>query len=242
MSIAEKLITVAENDQTITEAVATEADLISEIQSMVDNLPEAGGDEDKWLYVSNLYETFKNATFPTNHELTLNVPFVSSITYMLYGATNIKKLTLISGDTTGDVDTISGTYCFYNTPLEELDFSNFRNGGIRFASTTKYPFQGCVRLKYIRGEIDMSDVTSALNYFKECGYLIDVRFKSGSIKASLDTVSSVLSAASIQSIVDGLADLTGQTAQTLTLHATVGAKLTQTQKDTIAAKNWTVTY
>lgn len=46
----------------------------------------------------------------------------------------------------------------------------------------------------------------------------------------------------IQSIIDCLADLSGQTAQTLTFHATVGAKLTNAQKATIATKNWTLVY
>lgn len=53
---------------------------------------------------------------------------------------------------------------------------------------------------------------------------------------------SSLSADSIQSIIDGLADLTGTTAQTMTLHTTVGAKLTEAQKENIAAKNWTLVY
>ena len=51
-----------------------------------------------------------------------------------------------------------------------------------------------------------------------------------------------LSDASIQSVIDHLADLTGQTTQTLTFHSTVGNKLTDTQKATITAKNWTLAY
>ena len=54
--------------------------------------------------------------------------------------------------------------------------------------------------------------------------------------------SSKLSNASIQSIIDHLADLTGGTTQTLTFHKTVGNKLTDTQKATITAKNWTLAY
>lgn len=54
--------------------------------------------------------------------------------------------------------------------------------------------------------------------------------------------SSKLSDTSIQNIIDCLADLTGSTSQTLTLHATVGAKLTDEQKATITSKNWTLVY
>ena len=54
--------------------------------------------------------------------------------------------------------------------------------------------------------------------------------------------SPLLTTASVQSIIDCLKDLTGQTAQTLTFHATVGGKLTDAQKATITAKNWTLVY
>lgn len=54
--------------------------------------------------------------------------------------------------------------------------------------------------------------------------------------------SSLLTDASIQSIIDHLKDLTGETAQTLTFHATVGGKLTAEQKAAITAKNWTLVY
>lgn len=51
-----------------------------------------------------------------------------------------------------------------------------------------------------------------------------------------------LTTASVDSIINALKDLTGQTALTLTLHATVGAKLTEAQKAAITAKNWTLVY
>ena len=51
-----------------------------------------------------------------------------------------------------------------------------------------------------------------------------------------------LTDASVQSIIDHLKDMTDATAPTLTFHATVGSKLTQVQKDTISAKNWTLAY
>lgn len=61
-----------------------------------------------------------------------------------------------------------------------------------------------------------------------------------------DTVSfadsPLLTNASVQNIIDHLKDLTSATAQTLTLHATVGAKLTDAQKTAISAKNWNVSY
>lgn len=54
--------------------------------------------------------------------------------------------------------------------------------------------------------------------------------------------SGLLTAESVQSIIDHLKDLTGQTAQTLTFHADVGGALTAEQKAAITAKNWTLVY
>ena len=54
--------------------------------------------------------------------------------------------------------------------------------------------------------------------------------------------SSLLSAESVQGVIDCLKDLTGATARTLTLHADVGAKLTEEQKANITAKNWTLVF
>ena len=80
------------------------------------------------------------------------------------------------------------------------------------------------------------------NAFANCSSLVDITF-SGTIGKTISFAqSSKLSTASIQSIIDALADLTGETAQTLTFHKDVGAKLTQAQKDTISAKNWTLAY
>ena len=52
--------------------------------------------------------------------------------------------------------------------------------------------------------------------------------------------SSLLSEESVQSVIDCLKDLTGQTTQTLTFHADVKAKLTDEQIASITSKNWTL--
>lgn len=73
--------------------------------------------------------------------------------------------------------------------------------------------------------------------------LEEIRFAEKSIKQNISFANCAnLSDLSAQSIIDGLADLTGQTAQTLTVHKTVGEKLTEEQKATITAKNWTLAY
>lgn len=52
----------------------------------------------------------------------------------------------------------------------------------------------------------------------------------------------LLTGDSVQSVIDCLKDLTGADTLTLTLHADVGAALTDAQKAAITAKNWTLTY
>lgn len=93
------------------------------------------------------------------------------------------------------------------------------------------------------GEIDISSATNVDNMFNYCTELSKISFAPNCIKISISfAASGKLTDASIQSIIDGLANLTGKTAQTLTLHATVGGKLTQAQKDAASAKNWTLAY
>ena len=93
------------------------------------------------------------------------------------------------------------------------------------------------------GEMDISNATNVTGMFNSCNRLERISFVPGCLKISISFANSdKLHDASIQSIIDGLADLTGKTTQTLTLHATVGGKLTQAQKDAASAKNWTLAY
>ena len=93
------------------------------------------------------------------------------------------------------------------------------------------------------GEMEIPNVTNATNAFNGCSALERISFVPGCIKVSIGfPTSNLLDDPSIQSIIDGLADLTGETQQTLTFHATVGGKLTEDQKAQIAAKNWNLVY
>ena len=92
-------------------------------------------------------------------------------------------------------------------------------------------------IKEIELPFDFSNVQSGYSSaFQKASALVEVRFVTGTIKVTILFSSALLSAESIQSIIDGLA--TVETAQTLTLHADVKAKLTEAQLDTITSKNW----
>ena len=114
------------------------------------------------------------------------------------------------------------------------------------------------------GKCDLSSATNIQGIFAFCSNLVsiaqivaheslvwheaffystnleEVRF-SGVIGKSIGFADcSKLSVDSVQSVIDHLKDLTGQTAQTLTFHATDKNNLTDAQKATISAKNWTL--
>lgn len=100
-------------------------------------------------------------------------------------------------------------------------------------------FYGCKNLKsiallYLEGDVSFS------NTFSGCSALENLTV-SGSISSSIDlSASSVLSNASVQSIIGCLETVSSQ--QTLTLHASVGANVTAEQKAAITAKNWELVY
>ena len=108
-------------------------------------------------------------------------------------------------------------------------------------NTLNRAFQDRNKLKEIRATIDATYCTSFGNGGLNCPLLEEIRFKPNTIYVNVHIVlCRSLSGESIQSIIDGLADLTGLEAQTVTFHATVKAKLTEEQISTITSKNWTL--
>ena len=325
MSIAEKLTTLAENEQAISNGINAEADLIAEIARIVDNLPEAGGGNDDeynaiiaeeaeiiaeiqgmvnglsthadtfaegytegeqtataaaeahnaeiladcnavlpskgaetaetleqvpqrigeieyspnvLLYAKTL-PSYSGVAFPEGYELTLNIPnFTLPDTgspIVFSGTTGIKWLKLVSSAT---VQAYSMTTAFYSsTSFEELDMTEFPRSFTSMAST----FLHCRNLRKILGELDLTQATFNTYEFYNCSALEELRIKAGTLSKSIAIAQSdKLSAETIQSIIDGLAQVA--TAQKLTLHASVGNKLTDAQKAQITAKNWTLVY
>lgn len=104
--------------------------------------------------------------------------------------------------------------------------------------TWNAPFSNCSKLKSIE-TLNFSSTTSWITtVLNGLSNLETVKIVPETISSNFNVPSAKLTAESIQSIIDGLA--TVETAQTLTLHADVKAKLTQTQLDTITGKNWSL--
>lgn len=102
-------------------------------------------------------------------------------------------------------------------------------------------FQNRNKLKEIRATIDATHCKSFGNNGLGCPLLEEIRFKPNTIFINpLLNNCPLLSNESIESTVNGLADLTGQESQTVTFHSDVKAKLTDEQITTITSKNWTL--
>lgn len=107
--------------------------------------------------------------------------------------------------------------------------------------SASYLLAYCSTLKTVP-YIGFFGVTKNSTFAAGCYALEDITFD-GEITLGISFASSSkLTNASVQSIIDHLANLKGQTAQKLTFHNTVGSKLTAEQKATISAKNWTLVY
>lgn len=105
-------------------------------------------------------------------------------------------------------------------------------------------FYGATKLKIVR-ELQLTNAnTSVSSMFANCESLENITITgTGKIASACDiSDSSKLSSASVDSIIEHLKDLTGATALKLTLNSTVGNKLTEDQKASITAKNWTLVY
>ena len=147
--------------------------------------------------------------------------------------------------------------CNSPTNINGMLSANFNNArdytlkhltfNVNTANTTDvgYAFYGMSALEIIDGTpLDFSSVVTDVtisNVFHSCNALVEVRFVPLTIKRKFNLQhSSRLSAESIQSIIDGLADLTGQTTQTLYFYSDIVVKLTDEQMLQIINKNWEV--
>lgn len=185
-------------------------------------------------YVSNMDYAYQNVVFPTDFEMCLKIPNIKTLANAFNGASNVKKITLVGND--------NGNVVSFNrflrgcASIQTLDLTEF-NAKI---NNLDMAFFYCINLKKILGELDLSECTAiGTNAFVGMSNLIEIRFKALSINLSISfSASSLLSAKSVQSIIDGLADLTGADAQTITFHSSI--VLTDEQKATISSKNWTL--
>ena len=187
-----------------------------------------------FMHIYSLNSAFEQVTFPENYKLVLNVPNCLTFNRVAIMAKNLKEVKIISDNESAKVSFMQAFY--YNTFITTLDLTEFKP----LINSCQLFLTGTGRLTEVKGELDLSISTNNVG-FSEMHELVEIRFKPSSIYYSINPKSSPkLSDTSIQSIIDGLADLTGGTAQTLSLHSTVLAKLTTEQFTQMENKNWNV--
>lgn len=203
---------------------------------------ELNVDTSSWRTLNN---TFRNCYFLTkiNEGNIVDCRSINGrMSNAFYGCSNIKEVTFINipdFDIPVPVDSIfSLAPNIIPDKIEKVTFSPKIK-----TNNARSMFNGRNSLKYIIGELDFLAITDpgGINSaFNGCTSLIEVRFTPESIKQNLSfTQSSQLSDESIQSILDGLANVS--TTRTLSLNSAVYAKLTEEQKQSATDKGWTIT-
>ncbi len=224
MSVADKLLTVAEN---------------------VPKVYNAGYEKGKSESVSGMtmanYASeikFRSDDWATSDTVVLDMPNLSTMNRMFsdFDFMTIKHLTINSNTPITNLQYAFGASVgnsILKTIVLNIDTSECTAFGQMLFKTNVRRIEG--------NPIDFSSATSigrviaydySVEYFRVVPNTIKLDVNFGHC--------GVLDDGTIQSVIDGLADLTDGTAQTLTLHADVIAKLTDEQLTAIAQKNWNV--
>lgn len=229
MNIAEKLTTIAENEQKVYNA------------GYEKGKAEGGGEtEDFW-------GQFQNYGARTNYQYAFaNTGFeVINPPYGFENLTNASQM--CSGCKAEEI-------VIYNSKTASWDsaFFNCQNllrikGHIAFppSTVTKYMCRACEKLKEFES-LDVSELSIANTQFVEafslCSALEEIRF-TGTISCNVKfSYSPNLSHDSLMSIINALTDYSEDTSGTthkLTIGTTNVSKLTDEEKDTIYQKGWT---
>lgn len=250
-TIAEKLQLIAENEQKVYDAGYAAG--------------QADGGGDKWqglrevVAEKNTLDRFFADTSITEVPSNLETSKCTIFSYMCSGC---KKLVSTSEFDTSNSKGFRNMYsgCVELTGTVTLDLASVPQGNYSMASVFQncykikkvvlknihsnitywaYCFFVCKELETIEGALDFTNATSIDNCLGQCYALRDIEFVPNSVYLSLNMRHSAsLTDESIQSIIDGLADLTGSKTKTLTLHAAI--VLTEEQIAAITAKNWTL--
>lgn len=126
--------------------------------------------------------------------------------------------------------------------VEYFNLKNISFSPKLIGTSFRYMFYDQQYLENINGEIDFtkSATTGPDLMFYSCNNLKEVRFTKESLKYDLQMAQSKsLSLESLQSIIDGLGNVT--TTRTLSLNSIAYNKLTEEQKQSATDKGWTIT-
>lgn len=130
-----------------------------------------------------------------------------------------------------------------DTSIEYFNLKNISFSPKLIGTSFQHMFYNQQFLENINGEIDFTKISATTGtelMFYACNNLKEVRFTKESLKYKLQMAQSgSLSLESLQSIIDGLGNVT--TTSTLSLNSTAYNKLTEEQKQSATDKGWTIT-
>lgn len=159
----------------------------------------------------------------------LNTSSVTDISYMFDDCYILQTIPLLDTSSVTNMDHMF-TYCYSLRSIPLLDTSSVTDMGMMFYS--------CSSLQTI-SQLDTSNVTNMSNMFTVCSYLEFLTMTN--IKVSFNiSYSTKFSQETLEALIDNLADLTGQTAQTFTMGSTNLAKVSQEKKDLATSRNWSL--
>ena len=174
--------------------------------------------------VTDMSEMFYGCILTTLDLSSFNTSAVTNMMYMFKYCSNFTTLDLSSFDTSS-VTSMGGMFDNCDR-LTTLDLTSFDTSAV---TNMMYMFYDCTSLTSIIGTHTLEEVQAGT-----------IKALKGT-KASLNlSYSPLLERASILALFYGLADLTGNTKQTISLHATAKARLTAEDIKIATDKNWDV--
>ena len=175
-----------------------------------------------WLnYATNWQSIFDEMDFSSLNELPIfeyGSYFKGNMQYAFRSTKNIETIKII-----GSKEIPIKLYStFYGSDVKIIDLTECSN----VFSEIQQSFRYCSALEEIWGVLDITNVSTVNALFFSANLLKEVRFRNQCIKLSLSLANSKdLSDASIESFVNGFADMTGQTAIVFTVHKDVKARI-----------------
>ena len=211
----------------------------------IDAVYEAGkqaGGGDFLLFASSV--KFTDLNLFEKAEVELNIPLAKDYSSMMadkVSNTTVEHLTIngsLGGTITNATSAFGTSNAYKDTTLKRItfncDFSKCKLFSVMLAYRNA--------LEIIDGEpINFSSATTIGNFNTGNYSLKEIRVVPLTIKVPISfATTSNLTNETIQSIVEGLADMTGSTTQTVTFATAVVSRLTSSQLETIQNKNWQV--
>lgn len=227
--IATANATTGKEDTTLTNAV----------NSLVEGFGQGGSEEINYFeYITKpVYLFTKNKNLPK--EMILDFPnFIGDNIEQIFAYASGVEYVKLSCEVR---DVVTRTYAMFFDcrTVKVIDLTDFN----RMLGLCLDTFNNAQALESIFGDLDFTYASQIGTMFNNCNNLKDVTLVKGSLYSSLKiNSSSLLTDVSIQSLADGFADMTGQTAPTLQVHKTVKAKIEANQVwlATLTSKNVTL--